>query len=368
MNEETYQFLVDSLSGPQWKRLGVQRRSGVVTPLFSLFSGESAGIGEIPDLKLLADWCVKTGMSVIQLLPMNDVGFEFRPYDAQSSFALDPMYLAVGQLRGVAAAPFRKALEKLRMEYPAGKPRVDYRIKGAKLKLLWRIYEGCSGKSLAGLDAYEEENRFWLGDYAVYKALKEKFGQAGWESWEDPYKHRNPDALRAFEREHAGVIRFHKWLQWQLAEQFREVKAYASGKGILLMGDLPFLVSRDSADVWSRQQDFKLDLVSGAPPDDYYAKGQRWGMPAYRWDSIAQGGYAYPAAKVRYAEQFYDFFRIDHVVGCFRLWTIRLEEPLEHEGQIGAFDPPEESLWEDHGKRILRAWIENTRMIPCAED
>jgi 4-alpha-glucanotransferase len=368
MTDTSYKSFLSSLSGKQWARIGVAKRSGVVTPLFSIYSSKSIGIGEIPDLKLLVDWCVRTGMSVIQLLPMNDVGFEFRPYDAQSSFALDPMYLSLTELRHVHLTPFKKEIEKMRLEYPAGKERVNYRVKGAKLELLWKIYQSCDCRKLAALSAYEDENKFWLRDYALYKTLKEKFWQSGWESWDEPYKNRDDKVLRSFEKEHLQTLRFHHWLQWQLAEQFKEVKAYGVSKKILFMGDLPFLVSRDSADVWGHQDYFKLDLVSGAPPDDYYAKGQRWGMPAYQWETIARHGYDYPVAKVKYAENFYDFFRIDHVVGVFRLWTIHIHEPLEHEGQCGKFDPADENVWEEHGRKILRAWIENTRMIPCAED
>jgi 4-alpha-glucanotransferase len=367
-NPIDYGEFLTSASAAQWRRIGIQKRSGVATPLFSVYSSESIGIGEIPDLKLLADWCRKTGMSIIQLLPMNDVGFEFRPYDAQSSFALDPMYLALGRLRKVALTPFKKDIAALRKRYPAAKDRVDYGVKGAKLELLWKIFQACKEKKLAGLEAFEEENRFWIRDYALYKALKEKFRQAGWESWDEPLKCRHEAALADFEREYAETIFFHKWLQWQLAEQFKEAKEYAKAAGVFLMGDLPFLVSRDSADVWSHQDYFKLDLVSGAPPDDYYAQGQRWGMPPYRWDNIERNRYDYPVQKVRYAENFYDFFRIDHVVGVFRLWSIETAEPLEHEGRCGRFDPADESLWEEHGRKILKAWISNTRMLPCAED
>ena len=368
MNRDLYQSFLASVSGTQWKRIDTVRRSGVATPLFSLYSGSSIGIGEIPDLKRLADWCAQCGMSVIQLLPMNDVGFEFRPYDAQSSFGLDPMYLSLEGLKEIDLSPFKKDIQKLRKKFPAGKPRVDYKIKGAKLELLWKMFRSSASRAGASVETYERENRFWLHDYALFKALKEISGQKAWEEWTPGFRSRDPQALKEFETKQSEVIRFQKWLQWQLAEQFKEVKDYAASQKVLLMGDLPFLVSRDSADVWAHQNYFKLHLVSGAPPDEYYAKGQRWGMPAYHWDEIAAHGFDYPIAKVKYAEQFYDFFRIDHVVGVFRLWTIDMHEPPENEGQNGKFDPADENLWEEHGKRILRSWIENTRMLPCAED
>jgi 4-alpha-glucanotransferase len=134
------------------------------------------------------------------------------------------------------------------------------------------------------------------------------------------------------------------------------------------MGDLPFLVSRDSADVWSHQQYFKLELASGAPPDMLYAKGQRWGMPPYNWQAIEANKYDYLTEKLEFAENFYDLYRIDHVVGIFRVWTIPLSEPLEHSGISGSFDPAEEASWEDHGKKILSIMVKNANMLACAED
>ena len=151
-------------------------------------------------------------------------------------------------------------------------------------------------------------------------------------------------------------------------EQFRETKAYATQKGVLLMGDLPFLVSRDSADVWSRQDYFKLDLASGAPPDMLYSKGQRWGMPPYNWPNIAAHGYDYVIEKLKYAANFYDMYRIDHVVGMFRVWTIPISEPLATAGINGTFDPVDEKEWEAHGRSLLDVLLDNTGMLACAED
>jgi 4-alpha-glucanotransferase len=171
--------------------------------------------------------------------------------------------------------------------------------------------------------------------------------------------------LRGEEKE---GLRFYEWLQWQCCEQFRKAKAHALGKGVLILGDLPLLVSRDSADVWARQNYFKLDRVSGAPPDLYIAEGQRWGMPPYNWEEIAAHGHEYTIQKVRYAQNFYDLFRIDHVVGLFRLWTIAVHEPLQNAGKYGVFDPQNEALWEEHGKKIIDVMVSNTDMLPCAED
>jgi len=158
------------------------------------------------------------------------------------------------------------------------------------------------------------------------------------------------------------------WLQWILFKQFKEVSDYAFKNNILIKGDLPVLVSRDSADVWSHPQFFKLDSAAGAPPDMYCAKGQRWGMPTYNWENISRDNYLYIKEKLKYAEQFYNILRIDHVVGLFRIWSIPYNEPEENHGLNGTFDPLNEQLWCQHGKNILKVLAENTKMLLCAED
>lgn len=365
---QAYAHFLSSRCAKQWSRLGIQRRSGVAIPLFSLYSKDSVGIGELPDLKLLVDWCHAGGLSLIQLLPMNDVGFDFRPYDAQSSFALDPMYLSLSHLEEVDLKPFQKEISVLRKKFPPGPPRVNYQVKAAKLELLSRIYTKNVAKFPADFDRYSDENRFWLEDYALFKVLKEIHEEKGWEEWPPVHKQKQIAALQEIHLNHVERINFYKWLQWQLYLQFRAVKLYAEERQVLIVGDLPFLVSRDSSDVWAHQDCFKLDCSSGAPPDLYFARGQRWGMPPYNWDAIAHHRYDYLVEKLRAAQNFYDFFRIDHFVGLFRLWTIPASEPPENAGLHGTFDPREEHLWEEHGRRILSVMVENTRMLPCAED
>lgn len=364
-----YSSFLDSACGKIWKKIGPQRRAGVTTPLFSVYSSRSIGIGEIPDLRLLIDWCKKTGLSIIQLLPLNDVGFDFRPYDAQSSMALDPMYLSLENLAGFRAEHFKKEIRSLRKQFPVGKGSVDYGIKKAKLEFLRTVFDtdpsiGKHSEFLHFLD----DHRVWLEDYAVFKTLKEQFENTGWMDWPDEFKSKNSQAIKKFMRQSEGTVLFHEWLQWQLFEQFSQVKKYAAGNGVLLMGDMPFLVSRDSADVWAHQNYFKLNLSSGAPPDLYFSQGQRWGMPPYHWPAIAADRYGLVQDKLSYAENFFDLYRIDHFVGMFRLWTISLSEPLEHAGAKGQFDPPDESLWKEHGKKILNVMLESAGMLPCAED
>ncbi len=364
----TYEGFLRTLAAEQWKRIGITRRSGVVVPLFSVYSSKSCGIGEFPDLKRLADWCCATGMSMIQLLPMNDVGFTFRPYDALSSFALEPMYLSLEEIRQADLKCFAPEIQRLKTEFPTGASRVNYGIKAAKLGLLWHIFQSVKPLHLETFEAFSQKQRFWLDDYALFKVIKERQREQGWEAWPQDLKGRDADALARFRGDNREQILFQKWLQWQCHEQFAAAKKHASSKGVLLMGDIPFLVSRDSADVWSHQEYFKLELSAGAPPDMLYAEGQRWGMPPYNWDTIAKHGYDYIKEKLRFAENFYDLYRIDHVVGIFRVWSIPNSEPVEKGGLNGFFDPREEHVWEKQGRELLSMMIKSTRMLACAED
>lgn len=332
-------------------------------PLFSLYSKKSAGVGEIPDLTLLVDWCARTGLSIIQLLPMNDTGFKYTPYDAQSSLALEPLYLSLDALEGVPSARFKKRVEAIRKEFPVGTGRVDYRVKHVKLELLKEMFQ--TAKFPEEFESFIADQALWLKPYALFKVIKEDRNEEAWESWPSALKNAEPSALKTLEAREDRRVRFHYWLQWQLWRQFTRVKAAAAAKKIFLMGDLPFLVSRDSADVWSQQGFFKLDRLAGAPPDLYFAEGQRWGMPAYDWERIAEKNFDPLREKLRYAEQFYDLFRIDHFVGLFRLWTVDVSA---RDGISGSFDPPDESRWETHGRRILSAMASFTGMLPCAED
>ncbi len=363
-----YENFLSSAARKQWKKIGVQRRAGVITPLFSIYSKNSAGIGDFHDLKLLVDWCRQTGLTVIQLLPLNDVGFEFRPYDAQSTLALDPMYLSLGDLAGTDQKKYKRKIEALRKAYPVNQKNVNYEIKKAKLQLLRSIFESSDRRELEDFQRFAHDESGWLDDYALFKVIQEKQEYAGWEHWPEALKFRDTRALGQFREAHPADFDFQRWLQWQLFCQLRSARQHARAKGVLIMGDLPFLVSRNSADIWAHQDYFKLDLSSGAPPDPYYALGQRWGMPPYHWDRIAADGYQYLKEKLKYASNFYDLYRIDHVVGAFRLWTIRLSEPPETNGLSGIFDPQDESQWEAHGKNLLSVMIDNCDMLPCGED
>lgn len=357
------------LSTPNhWQKIGVKRRAGIIAPLFFIWSKKSIGIGEIPDLKLLIDWHQETGNTILQLLPINDTGFNFAPYNLQSSFALDPVYLSLRELIDVEKENLENDLKKLANDFPTNSPRVDWRIKGEKLKILWQIFLKRANLESEKFKNFLEKNNYWLKEYCLYRILKENFKEKSWEDWPEIFKNRNKKALEKFEKSHQKEIKFQQWLQWQLFEQLKEVKNYAREKGVFLKGDLPWLISRDSCCVWIKRKYFDLNFSTGAPPDAFSKKGQRWGMPPLNWEKIFEDKFIYFKEKLKYAENFYDLFRIDHVVGIFRIWKIPISEPLKNKGKNGFFDPGDESLWKKRGRKILLKFIKSTKMLFCAED
>lgn len=352
--------LSKSISKDNWKNTGFKKRAGVLIPLFSAYSKNSFGIGDLNDLKLIIDWAKSTSNSILQLLPMNEVGAVFCPYDALSSFALEPSYISLKD--------FRELKDKKFTQLSGDPDYVDYAVKEEKLRLLWDVYLAQDLSEELNFEEFQRKNFYWLGDFALFKVLKEHYQGKPWYEWEQGFKYRQPEALREFRQDNIEKITFQMWLQWILFKQFKEASAHAARNNILIKGDLPVLVSRDSADVWSHLEFFKLDFAAGAPPDMYAARGQRWGMPTYNWENISKDGYRYIKEKLKYAQEFYNILRIDHVVGLFRIWSIPYHAPEANQGLNGVFDPLDEHLWNQHGRKILSVLVENTKMLLCAED
>ncbi|MBK8982966.1 MAG: 4-alpha-glucanotransferase [Ignavibacteria bacterium] len=365
MNTDQFKY---SRTSEKWEKIGIRKRAGVALPLFSVYSSKSTGIGEIPDLRYLIDWCEATGLSILQLLPLNETGNDFSPYSAISTFAIDPVYICIRRLRKTDLTPFRKELRELKKNFPKKNIKVNYDIRNEKLKLLRKIFDSEYSSGSEKLDRFVTDNIQWLKYYALFKILSGFHQGKAWQDWEWKYKYLSSVNAERILKQNAKEVRFYYWVQWQLYEQLITVKKYADRKKIFIMGDIPFLVSKNSADVWAYKNYFKLDLSSGAPPDMYFSKGQRWGMPPYNWFNIAADNYAYIRHRLKYAENFYNMFRIDHFVGLFRIWSIENKTPIEYGGMTGHFDPENENEWEHHGRTILSEMNQSTDMLPCAED
>jgi len=345
-----------------------QKRAGVLIPLFSVYSKDTFGSADFSDLKLAIDWAKDTGNSILQLLPMNEMGQTFCPYDALSSFALEPLYLSFSGLPLLKDKSIKRQIENLKKDPPLSARFVDYAFKEEKMRLLREIFLMSPGLDSQECAAFKNKNSYWLNDFVLYKTLKNFHQGAAWYEWEGKFKNRDKFSLDKFIKEHTQETDFQVWLQWQAYKQFKQARDYANRRRILIKGDLPILISRDSSDAWAHPEFFKLEFSAGAPPDMYCAKGQRWGMPTYNWERIAADDYKYLKEKLKFAETFYDILRIDHVVGLFRIWSIPYGEPLDNQGLNGSFDPVHESEWGTHGRKILEVVQASTGMFLCAED
>ena len=286
------------------------RGAGTVIPVFSLRTRDDFGIGDFRDLRPLVDWAAATGQSIIQLLPVTDTTRKGEwkdsyPYSPVSAFALNPMYI---RLQDLGIREDREFLRKQR-ELNA-LPEIDYpEVFKAKTALMKKAYAGRGAKDLesAQFKRFHKANAGWLDEYAEFCA-----GRDG---------------------DEAG---FHQWVQFHLDLQFSEEAAYARSKGVHFKGDLPIGVSAESADARFHPELFNLGFSAGAPPDFFSADGQNWGFPTYNWEAMARDGYDWWKRRLRKMSQYFDAYRIDHILGFFRIWEI----PSGEKGGVnGHFNP-----------------------------
>jgi 4-alpha-glucanotransferase len=363
-HEHIPDYLAHATSREHWLNYGSKRRFGVCVPLSALRTNGDFGIGDTGGLKRMVDWCNTIGASVIQVLPIYDMGLDAVPYSALSAFAIDPVYMNLSDVGLVLAD------EALVQRVGASGDRlndaqhIDYqKVRGEKLAILEQAFgQSKSAELMAKLTVFRQSNP-WLEDYLVYRCIKEVEGFRSWEDWGPRYA--TDEALERFVSDHQERIDFHLFLQYELDRQFQEAKTYANERGVLLKGDIPILVSRDSADVWRNQQYFRMDTSAGAPPDMYAEDGQNWGFPTYDWDALAKDDYGWWRNRLAQAQRYFDLYRIDHVVGFFRIWTI---PQGEKNGRNGTYVPQDEDVWGQHGHRLLSMMLESSPMLPLAED
>jgi 4-alpha-glucanotransferase len=317
--------------------------TGVLVPVGSLRSAKSSGVGEFADLPLLADWCLEAGLDVIQILPVNDTGGETSPYSATSAFALHPLYLRVDDVPEVGSVRSEDAgidaeLRAMREEIDAS-PRIRFAdVLEQKLDILERVHRARREEIAAdaGLARWIEDNP-WVREFAVYRCIKDRQGKRSWVDWNDL---RNPSFadIEALWHEPSlqDELTFHCWVQYNAESQLRAAAAAVSERGVYLKGDLPILMAEDSADVWAHREIFKPELRAGAPPDMFSHLGQNWGLPIYDWDVLASNDYDWWRRRLDQADGFYHAFRIDHVLGFFRIWAVPAEDEA---GTMGYFHP-----------------------------
>lgn len=318
------------------------RGAGVAIPVFALRSEKSVGVGEFYDLKLMVDWAASTGQSIIQILPVNDTTMtgtwqDSYPYNANSTFALHPQYLRleeVGKLKDKQqAARFRKLGKELN-----ALAEIDYeRVNNAKNDYLWALYQQDGAKTLASeeFQAFMQANEHWLRPYAVFRALRDRHQTPEFERWGKMAKY-TPAKAKKYEQEHNEEVAFHHFVQFHLSRQLREVRDYAHSRGVVLKGDIPIGISRTSVDAWATPELFNMDASAGAPPDDFSVMGQNWGFPTYNWGKMAEDGYAWWKARFVKMAEYFDAYRIDHILGFFRIWEVPLEAV---NALLGRFNP-----------------------------
>jgi 4-alpha-glucanotransferase len=342
------------------RRFNSGRHAGVLVPLFSIPSRRSWGIGELPDLVPLSRWLESAGFDFVQFLPLNEMQEgQSSPYSALSAMAIDPILIAVEDVHEWVVAgddalgpDDRAALDRVRQA-----SRVDYvTVRALKNRALRRAFAwfadnlwGTGDRRDRALGDFEDRERWWLDDYTLFRALHDENGGRHWREWEPGLRDREPSALDDARRRLEWQIRYYAYLQWIADEQWQRARMEAAPVGVF--GDFPFMVSGHSADVWSRQQDFDLDCSVGTPPDAFSATGQDWGLPAYRWDVVAAGGFGWLRARTRRSSDLYDGFRIDHLIGFYRTFVRRPD------GSNG-FVPFDEPAQRYQGEQLLSVFAE----------
>ena len=359
---EKREEILDTWSdSPGWKG------AGTAIPVFALRSEDDFGVGEFLDLKKMVDWAVLTGQTFLQLLPVNDTTMfgtidDSYPYNANSTFALHPQFINLPAAGVPVDKEYLKLQKQLNSFVKDGRPETDYvSVNREKRRLLRKAFDA-NWKSLSRTKAYRNflaANREWLIPYSRFCALRDEFGTPDFSQWGE-FAVYDEARLERWNKSHRSETDFNCFLQFHLDAQFRQVRDYAHSKGVVLKGDLPIGISRTSADAWQFPKLFNMDSQAGAPPDAFSADGQNWGFPTYNWEEMAKDGYAWWKARLRKMSEYFDAFRIDHILGFFRIWQIPVPEKS---GLAGYFSP---AL--PYSADELRSWGYGNRMDRFIED
>jgi len=319
--------------------------AGVAIPVFSLRSKNSFGVGEFSDIKLLIDWAKQTGLKLVQILPVNDTSatgtsLDSYPYAAISAFALHPLYI---NLDKVAGSQHKSIIKSLQKKQKALNELADYdyeEVMKFKMSVLKELY-------LAKKDTLKEDteyfeffdiNRHWLVPYAAFCFLKDKYQTADFTKWKTNriYNEAAIQKLVSPREKFYDDIAFHYFIQYHLHLQLKEAADYAHEQKIVLKGDIPIGIFRYGADAWTNPELYNLNEQAGAPPDDFAVKGQNWGFPTYNWTKMKEDGFRWWRQRFDQMSPYFDAFRIDHILGFFRIWSIPLHAI---EGILGRFVP-----------------------------
>ena len=323
----------------QWKG------AGVAIPVFSLRSKKSFGTGEFNDIKLLVDWAVKTDMKLIQILPINDTiathtWVDSYPYAAISVFALHPIYLNLEKAGKLASKLTQNIITELGDKLNQNDT-IDYEtVMNTKLRYIKQIYSESKEalKTDVKFKTFVKENSSWLKPYAAFSFLRDLYSTVDFSKWGkySEFSSSVSNEINDEKSQHFADVELHYFTQYHLHLQLLEASDYAHKKGIILKGDIPIGIYRNSVDAWTEPHLYNMEMQAGAPPDDFAVKGQNWGFPTYNWDEMAKDDYLWWTQRLQKLSAYFDTFRIDHILGFFRIWQIPMHAV---EGILGYFNP-----------------------------
>ena len=319
--------------------------AGTVIPIFSLRSEGSFGVGDFGDLQKMIDWCAKTRQRVLQVLPINDTNMTFTwqdsyPYNSISIYALHPQYTDFRQLPQLKNQERKAYYDTLQKELNA-LPQIDYeRMNNAKMAYLRELYaqEGSKMMKTEAFKLFFEQNKEWLVPYAAFCHYRDLYGTPAFTEWPDhkTFTAKEREAMSKSTTKIYKEVAFWYFVQFNLDQQMRAAHAYARKQRVILKGDIPIGISRDGVEAWVEPRYFNLNGQAGAPPDAFSADGQNWGFPTYNWDTMLEDGCQWWVRRFRKMAEYFDAYRIDHVLGFFRIWEI----PMPHKsGLMGQFSP-----------------------------
>ena len=319
--------------------------AGTVIPIFSLRSEGSFGVGDFGDLQKMIDWCAKTRQRVLQVLPINDTNMTFTwqdsyPYNSISIYALHPQYTDFRQLPQLKDQERKAYYDALQKELNA-LPQIDYeRMNNAKMAYLRELYaqEGSKMMKTEAFKQFFEQNKEWLVPYAAFCHYRDLYGTPVFTEWPDhkTFTAKEREAMSKSTTKIYKEVAFWYFVQFNLDQQMRAAHAYARKQRVILKGDIPIGISRDGVEAWVEPRYFNLNGQAGAPPDAFSADGQNWGFPTYNWDTMLEDGCQWWVRRFRKMAEYFDAYRIDHVLGFFRIWEI----PMPHKsGLMGQFSP-----------------------------
>ena len=322
-----------------------RKLAGTQVPVFSLRTRKSAGIGDFGDLKTMIDFVASTGQKVLQLLPINDTTIthtwtDSYPYSCISVFAIHPQYADLHALPELKDAKARAEAEKTRAELNA-LDKIDYeKVNDFKINYLRQIFNQEGGKMMktAEYKAFFQDTELWLVPYAQYSYLRDKNGTADFNQWPDHQVWDEAERKALADPKTAAYknVAFFYFVQFVLDRQMQEAHEHAKAKGVILKGDIPIGVNRNGCDVWTEPKYFNLNGQAGAPPDDFSANGQNWGFPTYNWFEMLKDDCQWWNRRFQNMARYFDAYRIDHVLGFFRIWEIPVHSV---HGLLGQFAP-----------------------------